>query len=72
MPDEANEAEDQVYPICPLSMLGGVKSPCDGAGCAWWVEGRGLPGRCAIAQMARHHVIADMFDVPDYFSVEDK
>jgi len=42
---------------CPLT--GEV---CWGRDCAWWVEGHGLPGRCAVAQMAREPVRAPYFD----------
>jgi hypothetical protein len=53
-------AEDyQEASLCPLT-----KSRCEGDGCAWWVEGHGLPGRCAVATLARHHVIAGQFEEP--------
>jgi hypothetical protein len=44
---------------CPL-----VRENCVGIDCAWWIEGEGVPGRCAITQIARHHVIASQFE-PD-------
>jgi hypothetical protein len=49
--------------MCPLSMLDGmgVRYACEGSGCAWWIEGEGLPGRCAVVQIAQHHVIASQF-----------
>lgn len=49
---------------CPLTSEG-----CLGPQCAWWVEGDGLLGECAIATLARHQVIASRWPDEDWRDV---
>jgi hypothetical protein len=46
--------------LCPLSN----EQPCYRSDCAWWVEGEGLIGRCAVATVAIDHVIAGQINGP--------
>jgi hypothetical protein len=59
---DQQEQQDQQERFCPL-----FGTHCWGAQCQWWVEGHGLLGDCAIAQLARHHVIASQ--APDLLDI---
>jgi hypothetical protein len=58
--DAAEQADKEAvdgaeYLLCPLSN----EQPCYRSDCAWWVEGEGLIGRCAISSIAHQRIIAD-------------